>query len=154
MTASRVNVGVVLDRQPADLGEWLADAAAYDSAGADALWVDLAPESTLDIAALVGALAAVTSRALLVTEATPAAGTIDRLSRGRHRLIGDLIGGVADRWITISPPQGRDAWRERLADAAGQGVHGLLIPADPRLLDLLRNPGDPGHRGDLQLAVG
>ena len=39
-----VKVGVLLVRRPAELGEWLADAAAYEAAGADALWVDPEPE--------------------------------------------------------------------------------------------------------------
>ena len=31
---------------------------------------------------------------------------------------------------------------------------GLLVPAHPRLLDILRNPDDPGERHDLQLTQG
>jgi hypothetical protein len=152
MTSSRVNIGVVLKRNPAELGEWLADAAAFDSAGADALWVDLERESTLDTVALVAALAALTSRALLVTPPLPAGGlaTIQQLSRNRHR----TLTGEAEHWLTISLPDSRAAWQARLVDAAQQGVHGILVPADARLLDLLRNPGDPGERADLQLAVG
>jgi hypothetical protein len=30
----------------------------------------------------------------------------------------------------------------------------VLVPAGPRLLDLLRNPDDPGDRRDLYLAQG
>jgi len=29
-----------------------------------------------------------------------------------------------------------------------------VVPVDPRLLDILRNPDDPGDRRDLQLAQG
>ena len=39
-------------------------------------------------------------------------------------------------------------------DAAGRGFTGLVVPVDPRLLDILRNPDDPGDRHDLQLAQG
>ena len=43
---------------------------------------------------------------------------------------------------------------EWLADAAERGIAGLVVPADPRLLDILRNPDEPGERHDLQLAQG
>ena len=43
-----VKVGVVLTRQPDDLGGWLADGTAFEAAGADALCIDLAPEPEFD----------------------------------------------------------------------------------------------------------
>ncbi|WP_206059214.1 hypothetical protein, partial [Nonomuraea zeae] len=58
------------------------------------------------------------------------------------------------RWAPSAVPLGRPAWREVLRLAAERGDHGVLVPADPRLLDLLRNPEDPGGRQDLQLAQG
>jgi Luciferase-like monooxygenase len=189
-----VKVGVLLERRPAELGEWLADAAAFEAAGADALWVDPAPESNLEPLALLAALAAVTSRALLVAT-PPASGhpsealgrtlaTIGRLSHGRlalaaeperlgeltdlapgttpfRRLPGEpaaferlLEADAAERWIPTPPPEGRAAWRTALAEAATGGAGGLLVPAGPRLLDILRNPKDPDGRRDLQLAQG
>jgi alkanesulfonate monooxygenase SsuD/methylene tetrahydromethanopterin reductase-like flavin-dependent oxidoreductase (luciferase family) len=189
-----VKVGVLLARRPDELGEWLADAAAFEAAGAHALWVDPAPESNLDPLALLAALAALTSRALLVTM-LPAAdrpsealgralATIGRLSHGRLALAGepgrleeltDLAPGSAafrrlpgeppaferlreadtgERWVQTPPPEGRAAWRAALADAVATGVGGLLVPAGPRLLDILRNPNDPDDRRDLQLAQG
>lgn len=192
--ALAVKVGVLLARQPEDLGEWLADAGACDAAGADALWIDLAPESRLDPLALLAALAALTSRALLVgavgipgspseTLARTLA-TIGRLSHGRLALVADperaealtaltpgleafqrlpgdpgafvRVGGsgVVERWAQIPSPESRAAWRAALADAAERGTGGLLVPAGPRLLDILRNPEDPGERRDLQLAQG
>jgi hypothetical protein len=189
-----VKVGVLLDRRPEELGEWLADATAFEAAGAAALWVDPAPESKLDALALVAALAAVTSRALLV--ATPPASehpsealgrtlaTIGRLSHGRlglaaepgrleeltdlapgaaafRRLPGEPAAfellseaGTAERWVRTPPPEGRAAWRTALAEAAAGGAGGLLVPAGPRLLDILRNPRDPDDRRDLHLAQG
>ena len=189
-----VKVGVLLARRPGELGEWLADAAAFEAAGAHALWVDPAPESKLDPLALLAALAAVTSRALLV--ATPPASeypsealgltlaTIGRLSNGRLALaaepgrleeLTDLAPGsaafrrlpgepaaferldaseAAERWVRTPPPEGRAAWRMALADAVANGSGGLLVPAGPRLLDILRNPNDPDDRRDLQLAQG
>jgi hypothetical protein len=189
-----VKVGVLLARRPDELGEWLADAAAFEAAGADALWVDPAPESKLDPLALLAALAAVTSRALLVTmppasdRPSEALGrtlaTVGRLSHGRLALaaepgrleeLTDLAPGsaafrrlpgeppaferlgeadTAERWVRTPPPEGRAAWRTALADAVTTGVGGLLVPAGPRLLDILRNPNDPDGRPDLQLAQG
>jgi hypothetical protein len=192
--AGTVKVGVVLARRPDELGEWLADAAAFEAAGAHALWADPAPESKLDPLALLAALAALTSRVLLV--AVPPASerpsealgrtlaTIGRLSHGRLALAAepgrleeftDLAPGsaafrrlpgeppaferlreteTAERWVWTPPPAGRAAWRTALADAVTSGAGGLLVPAGPRLLDILRNPNDPDGRRDLQLAQG
>jgi hypothetical protein len=189
-----VKVGVLLARRPAELGEWLADAAAFEAAGAHALWVDPEPGSELDPLALLAALAALTSRALLVA-APPASGyasealgrtlaTIARLSHGRLALAAEpgrleelttLAPGSAafrrlpgepaafehldatdtpERWVRTPSPEGRAAWRTALAAAATNGAGGLLVPAGPRLLDILRNPNDPDERRDLHLAQG
>jgi alkanesulfonate monooxygenase SsuD/methylene tetrahydromethanopterin reductase-like flavin-dependent oxidoreductase (luciferase family) len=189
----RVKVGVLLARRPDELGEWLADAQAFEAAGADALWTDPAPEANLDPLALLAALAALTSRTLLVANLpasdrpTEALGrtfaTVWRLSHGRLALaaepgrleeLTDLAPGsafrrlpgeppaferlreadTAERWVWTPPPQGRAAWRTALADAVTSGAGGLLVPAGPRLLDILRNPNDPDERRDLQLAQG
>ena len=148
-----VKVGVLLG-EPEPLGEWLADAAAFDAAGADALWVDVGPGSGWDVMALAAALAVVTFRARLVVvapEGEPEVRTLDtvtRLSGGRFALLGD------DDWERVPVPESRDAWRTLCADAEQRGVRGLVVPAGPRLLDMLRNPDDPGERHDLQLAQG
>jgi hypothetical protein len=149
-----VDIGVVLARQPTDLTAWLADATAFDAAGADALCLDLPADAELDPVALLTALAATTFRADLITifpiGAPPRTiETIRRLRRGRR-----VLTGVPEGWVSAPPPGNRAAWQSTLADAASRGVTGLLVPADPRLLDLLRNPGDPGERHDLQLAQG
>jgi len=189
-----VKVGVLLARRPDELGEWLADARAYEAAGAEALWVDPAAESELDPLGLLAALAALTSRALLVAT-LPASdrpsealgrtfATIGRLSHGRFALaaepgrleeLTDLAPGsaafrrlpgepaaferlreadTAERWVRTPPPEGRAGWRTALAHAVASGADGLLVPAGPRLLDILRNPNDPDDRRDLQLAQG
>ncbi|HEU5158749.1 MAG TPA: hypothetical protein VFU43_17255 [Streptosporangiaceae bacterium] len=150
-----MQIGVVLPRPPDDLGEWLADATAFEAAGADVLWIDPGPAA--DPMVLVAALAALTYRSLLVTApiegAVPplALATVKRLSRDRFATGAE---GDWEQWERVPPPEGRAAWRETLADATGRGVPGLLVPADPRLLDLLRNPVDPGGRHDLHLAQG
>jgi hypothetical protein len=201
MNAPAVQVGVLLDRRPEELGEWLADARAFEAAGAAALWVDPDPETGLDPLALLAALAALTAEALLVAP-PPAAGdravpalagalaTVARLSRGRLALAADpdrlgeltalvpgcdafrrlpgtppaferLRGGdraegpvQAERWVQVASPESRAAWRAALADAEAAGAAGLLVPAGPRLLDILRHPEDPGGRSDLHLAQG
>jgi hypothetical protein len=194
MDPAAIKVAVLLDPRPDELGGWLADARAYEAAGADALWVDPDPASGLDALALVAALAALTARASLVV-ASPAAerpeealgralATVRLLGHGRVALAGEperldqlaaLAAGLgafrrlpgdpeaferardeepAERWVRVSSPEGRAAWRTALADAAAGGVAGLLVPAGPRLLDILRNPDDPGGRHDLQLAQG
>ena len=62
--------------------------------------------------------------------------------------------GEAERWISVPSPDSRAAWRQTLLDASGRGPAGLLVPAGPRLLDILRNPDDQGGRHDLRLAQG
>jgi hypothetical protein len=110
--------------------------------------------------------------------------TVGRLSRGRLAIVAgpdrcaELAAGVpgvgifrrvpgepgtfedlstettAELWVSMPVPEGRASWREARADAARRGAHGLVVPADPRLLDVLRNPDDPGERHDLRLAQG
>ncbi len=174
----------MLARRPAHLGEWLADGAAFDAAGADALWIDPAPELELDPLVLTAALAAVTYRSLLVS-ALPIPGvpspalvrtlaTIRNLSHGRLRILASDTGigtlrpvtgdpesfeythgsDGTERWVPVSPPDSRASWRAMLFDAAERGFRGVLVPADPRLIDILRNPDDPGQRLDLHLAQG
>jgi hypothetical protein len=161
-----LRIGVRLAVLAEDLSEWLADAAAFDAAGADALWVDLPPDgqpgAELDPLALIAALTAVTFRSLLVTSGAAAArtiATVEQLSRGRLRLVDETGPGVfepepAERWLSVETPDGRESWRAMLADVAERGYQGVVVTANPRLLDILRNPGDPGERMDLQLAMG
>lgn len=197
----QVKIGILLARHPEDLGEWLADGAAFEAAGADALWIDLAPELELDPLVVTAALAAVTFRSLLVSAlpvssrpsraAARTLATIGKLSHGRLRILaraapsgeraapsgesaevspdqevfrritGDLESfehphelDTAGRWVSAPPPDSRAAWRATLLDAAEGGFQGVLVPADPRLIDILRNPDDPGQRLDLYLAQG
>ena len=174
----RVRVGVVLPSHPDDVAEWLADGGAFETAGADALWVETAPEAELDPLALTAALAAVTYRSLLVTRidraslddgpATPeldrTLATIARLSRGRLRVAtgsaDELVlstpdhAGEGEVWLRIPSPEHRAAWRESIADAIEQGHHQVVVEANPRLLDMLRNPDEPDDRRDLYLAQG
>lgn len=148
-----LRVAILLPRRPGDLGEWLADAAAFDAAGADALWIDVEADAGLDPLVLAAALTATTSRAALVARmpegaALEALSTLRRLSRGRFVAPGD-----AGRWLRVPVPENRAHWRDILAEV-DSSTTGVLVEADSRLLDLLRNPGDPGERRDLELAQG
>jgi hypothetical protein len=189
-----VKVGVRLDAQPDTLGEWLADGAAYDAAGADALWIDLASGAQLDAVALAAALAVMSARSQVVVvfgqaerpspELARSIDTVRRLSHQRLALaaeperaeaLADLVpdlpilrrepdgsgwvdpraaDGELSRWIATPAPEGRSAWRETRARAAARGAHGVVVPSGPLLLDVLRNPGEPGGRRDLRLAQG
>ena len=54
----------------------------------------------------------------------------------------------------MAPPTGREQWRGALAAAGAVGATGILVPANPRLLDLLRNGDEEDDRSDLTLAQG
>jgi hypothetical protein len=169
----RIRVGVRLaPPEEADVSAWLTHGSALDAAGADALFLNLPHDGEHDPVVLLASLASVTHRCLLVlADHAPGdrtAHTLDVVSRGRvvqmrevdreegepaafERSIDD---GELLRWEQSEMPAGRAAWKEALGAAATRGVHGLIVPADPRLLDLLRNPDEEIDRRDLQLASG
>jgi hypothetical protein len=160
----KVKVGIVLPPPGDDLRGWLADGTALEAAGADALWVECRPDE--DPVPVAAALAAVTYRVrLLIRIAEPVpdrtTATLERLGRGRLKLItaadvsdgGDPEGDGGD-WLAVPAPENRAAWRATLVDAGARGFAGVLVPADPRMLDLLRNPDEVGDRRDLYLAQG
>lgn len=72
----------------------------------------------------------------------------------RDRRTRDRQSAPFELWARVAPPAGRDAWREVLAAATAAGATGVLVPADPRLLDLIRNPDEYEDRSDLTLAQG
>jgi alkanesulfonate monooxygenase SsuD/methylene tetrahydromethanopterin reductase-like flavin-dependent oxidoreductase (luciferase family) len=157
-----VKIGVEL-RLSQDPGETFADARALEAAGVHSLW---AFESEgLDHTLLLAAIAAVTSRVQIVCVkgSKPAAlKTLDRLSRARLGVAeGDgehfkvTYADVKDeRWVRVAFPKDRAAWRELRAKHEAEGVSGLLLLNDPRLLDLVRNPDVEDDRQDLKLAFG
>lgn len=106
-----LKVGVRLPLGAADVGEWLADASAYEAAGVDSLWLgeglfrppDGGGATTPEPWTLLAALAAVTHRARLGTAVSVVAtwppallagvvNTLERLSRGR------VVVGVGIGW--------------------------------------------------------
>jgi hypothetical protein len=124
-----VKVGVLLERRPAELGEWLADAVAYEAAGADALWVDPAPGSKLDPLALLAALAALTSRALLV--AIPPAS--DRPSEALGRTLA-TIGRLGHGRLALAAEPGR---LEEFTDLVPGSAAFRRLPGEPAAFERL-----------------
>lgn len=72
-----------------------------------------------------------------------------RVCRERERLTTPF-----EMWARAPSPQGREHWRAVLEEATAVGATGLLVPADPRLLDLLRNADEEDDRSDLTLSQG
>ena len=147
-----------------DVGELFADARALEAAGADSLWV-LARDDQ-DPWSLAAALAGTTWRARLIVvgaaERAGARATLDKLSRGRlvigeRRLDVVLVPdaeGASERWAICEIPAGRAEWKTLRTEREAQGFSGIVLPNDPRLLDLVRNPDVEDDRADIRLAFG
>jgi hypothetical protein len=219
-----LKIGVRLSRQFEDSGDYLADARAMESAGADSLWLD---DDGYDPWLLLAGMATITGRIRLMVPLSSAdvrapadlaakVATLNRLSRGRMALavtgsadgagvdaVLDLgrraqccvilgtssdrragrAGGVVgpsesaelfraavepvtrlrerekltdpfERWAAIKMPDDRETWRRIRQEYETAGATGLVIPFDPRLLDLLRNGDEEDDRSDLTLAQG
>jgi len=155
-----MKIGVEL-RLSGDPGELFADARALEAAGADSLW----PAGEVDRLMMLAALAAVTWRVRLVAVGAvdpEAAQALERLSRGRLVVASSdgeefvLAGaeGERERWKSLPFPESREAWNELRAKHQADGLSGLVLPNDPRLLDLIRNPDVKDDRQDLKLALG
>lgn len=89
----------------------------------------------------------------LVVTAEPARchATFDQVRDRRAR---DRQPAPFELWTQVARPPGREAWRAATAAAAAVGATGMVVPADPRLLDLIRNPDEDEDRSDLTLAQG
>ena len=57
-------------------------------------------------------------------------------------------------WARCRLPEDRGAWKQALLDYEAARATGLLVPAGPRLLDMLRNADEEDDRSDLALAQG
>jgi hypothetical protein len=135
-----------------DVGELFADAKAVEAAGADSLWIDGADG---DPYVALSALAAVTWRVRLVARGvrgqTAARETCARLARGRLVVADESLEAT---WTESAFPVSRAAWDELRAASIAAGVTGVVLPNDPRLIDLLRNPDIIEARDDLKLSFG
>jgi hypothetical protein len=148
--APRIGVRFALTSDP---GELFADARAVEAAGADSLWADATDG---DPYVLLAAFAAVTWRVRLVASGVAderGRETCERLARGRLAHAVDLA-RAGERWIHVPFPKDRDKWRALRKSAADSGAAGIVVPNDPRLIDLLRNPDVVDDRSDLNIATG
>ena len=134
-----------------DAGELFADAKAVEAAGADSLWIDSADG---DPYVVLAALAAVTWRVRLIARGAPARGaareTCANLARGRLVVAEES----EERWSESAFPASRTAWDELRNASTAAGLTGVVLPNDPRLIDLLRNADIIEARDDLKLSFG
>ena len=148
-----MKIGVLFPPRFEDPGEFLADARAIEAAGVDSVWLDDSADG-FDPLLVLAAIAAVTSqlRLGLIQETHSSSGdprrsaTLDQLSR--HRLIPG-----SERWQRVDVPADREAWAKTLEET-DDDMAGVVVPMDPRLLDILRHPHDVIDRSDLILAQG
>jgi hypothetical protein len=57
-------------------------------------------------------------------------------------------------WVDVSVPSDRAGWAQMIATLGAAGATGVIVPWDPRLIDLLRGAGEPDDRSDLLIATG
>lgn len=147
-TPLRIGVRLVVR---GDAGELFADAKAAEAAGADSLWIDAADA---DPYVALAALAAVTWRVRLMARGAPAQSeareTCATLARGRLVVAEE----AEERWTEAPFPMSRVAWDELRNASTAAGFDGVVLPNDPRLIDLLRNPDIIEARDDLKLSFG
>lgn len=152
MTAELTTLLVGVRLAPAsDVGELFADAKAVEAAGADSLWIDAADG---DPYVVLAALAAVTWRVRLVargaSDDAAARQTCAHLARGRLVIAEES----EERWSESPFPASRAEWDELRTTSRAAGLSGIVLPNDPRLIDLLRNPDIVEDRSDLKLSFG
>ena len=159
-----MKVGVLFPSRFEDPGEFLADARAMEAAGVDSVWME--DDGGRDPMLALAAISAVTSQLCvgLILPNSPAFETLSwrgfetlqHLSR-RRATIGVSQGGkivtTMREWLRVDMPADREAWAKTL-EQAGSEFEGVIVPIEPRLLDILRHPQDAIDRSDLQLAQG
>jgi len=159
-----MKVGVLFPSRFEDPGEFLADARAMEAAGVDSVWME--DDGGRDPMLALTAIAAVTSQLCvgLILPNSPAFETLSwrgfetlhHLSR-RRATIGVSQGGkivtTMREWLRVDVPADREAWAKTLEQASSE-FEGVIVPLEPRLLDILRHPQDAIDRSDLQLAQG
>jgi alkanesulfonate monooxygenase SsuD/methylene tetrahydromethanopterin reductase-like flavin-dependent oxidoreductase (luciferase family) len=77
--------------------------------------------------------------------------SIEPVARWRER---DRLTQPFELWVAIKMPDDREGWRRARQDYEAAGATGIIVPGDPRLLDLLRNGDEDDDRSDLGLAQG
>lgn len=139
-----VKVAVTMPAEFGDAAEFLADVRALEAAGAEMVAVEGGGDD-----AVLGAIAAVTHRVRLRVSSATSASVLQKLSRGRV-VTSDPDG---EKWVAVRVPPDRDSWGAMLREQEAAGATGVVVPWDPRLIDLLRNPG-PEDRSDLLMSTG
>ena len=140
-----VKVGVRMPATVSDAGDFLANVRALESAGAALITVEAGAE---DRWVVLAAIAVATERVgVLATEPAPL--SLRALGRGR------LVTRTPDQeaWVEVALPADRAGWASMLGEKEKAGVTGVVVPWDPRLIDLLRNP-EPDDRSDLLMSTG
>jgi hypothetical protein len=57
-------------------------------------------------------------------------------------------------WVDVPVPADRAGWAHVIATLEAAGATGIIVPWDPRLIDLLRSAGEPDDRSDLLISTG
>jgi hypothetical protein len=57
-------------------------------------------------------------------------------------------------WISAPVPSDKASWVDLMSALQSAGATGVIVPWDPRLIDLLRSAGEPDDRTDLLIATG
>ena len=215
-----LRVAVKLSVAPGRIGDYLADVAALEAAGADSIWLDAANEASTEAWIHLGAIAAVTHRVRLGVTVDPTGGwpsgvdVLERLTSGRvvvgmprgseatalfeqlkrwraaspspstliicgsyaeaERSVAPAHGVIVsggeeevralrakrgpDRefelWVDVPVPADKAGWAHMIAALETAGATGIVVPWDPRLIDLLRSGGEPDDRSDLLISTG
>jgi alkanesulfonate monooxygenase SsuD/methylene tetrahydromethanopterin reductase-like flavin-dependent oxidoreductase (luciferase family) len=153
-------------RAPQDLGGKIATLSRL-SRGRMALAV-AAPAERAGIDAVIELARRSSSRVILETPGDGRAGLADgvvdgsespeqfraavaTVAQSRER---DRLAGTFELWATLTMPDDPETWRRLRREYEAAGATGLIVPADPRLLDLLRNGDEEEDRSDLRLAQG
>jgi hypothetical protein len=62
--------------------------------------------------------------------------------------------GDFEVWVDVPVPADRAGWAHMIAALQAAGATGIIVPWDPRLIDLLRSAGEPDDRSDLLMSTG
>ena len=129
-----------------DAGDFLANVRALEAAGV--AMVGVGGDSAQRLV-LLGAVAALTDRVRIVTNGgePPALRTL-----ARARAV-DEEAGAAQSWVKVAMPADRESWTAMLREQEAAGAAVVVVPWDPRIIDLLRNP-EPDDRSDLLMSTG
>jgi hypothetical protein len=93
--------------------------------------------------------------------------TADEARRSAHAADGVILPGGEEEvralrtrepdselWIDAAVPADKAGWVTTVAALETAGATGVIVPWDPRLIDLLRGAGEPDDRTDLLIATG